>query len=234
MYAFFERRTVAIVVAALPVSAAIASPGGGPASYSHILPLGVDATQAVMQLRVPREVYLHARSPELDDLRVFDADGASLPFALVDLAAPPVVSRQTTPAAVFPVHGPARDAGRVHDSLQIRTGTDGAVISVTAPTRAASDELVSLVLDLRPAASAAQVDAGAPVGGLALTLPPGAGSYSAWLALDVSDDLSRSLRARSAWYSRGKTSSCRYRSDNTTPSAAARRKGEPRRNCSHW
>ena len=189
MYAFFERRTVTIVLAALPVSAAIASPGDGPASYSHILPLGVDANQAVVQLRVPREVYLHARSPELDDLRVFDADGASLPFALVDLAAPPVVSRQTTPAAVFPVHGPARDAGRVHDSLQIRTRADGAVISVTAPTRAASDELVSLVLDLRPAASAAQVDAAAPVGGLALTLPPGAGSYSAWVALDVSDDL---------------------------------------------
>lgn len=184
-------RAIAIAVLILPVSAfvAVASPGDAPGSYSHILPLSVEANQAVVQLKVPREVYLHAHSPELNDLRVFDASGASMPFALVDLAVPPVVNRPTTPVAVFPVHGRARDAGRLHDSLQIRTGTDGAVISVTAPTPAASDELVSLVLDLRPATRAAQVDAAAPVGGLALTLPPGAGSYSAWVALDVSDNL---------------------------------------------
>jgi len=189
MSVFPDRRAFAVGLLALSVPVAAASPDDAPASYSHILPLSVDANQAVVQLRVPREVYLHARSPELNDLRVFDAGGASMPFALVDLAVPPVVNRPSTPAAVFPVLGPARDAGRVHDSLQIRTGTDGAVISVTAPTRAASDELVSLVLDLQPAARAAQVDAAAPVGGLALTLPPAVGSYNAWIALDVSDDL---------------------------------------------
>lgn len=189
MSVYPDRRTSAVVLLVLSVSVAVASPGDAPAGYSHILPLRVDANQAVMQLQVPREVYLHARSPELNDLRVFDAGGASMPFALVDLAVPPVVNKPSTPVAVFPVHGPARDAGRVHDSLQIRTGTDGAVISVTAPTRAASDELVSLVLDLQPAARAAQVDATAPVGGLALTLPPGIGNYNAWVALDVSDDL---------------------------------------------
>ncbi len=75
------------------------------------------------------------------------------------------MSRSATPVAVFPVHGRARDAGRVHDSLRIRTGNDGAVISVTAPARTVSDELVGLVLDLRPAARAAQVEAAAPVGG---------------------------------------------------------------------
>lgn len=184
-------RAIAIAALALPVSTvvAVASPGDAPVSYSHILPLSVEANQAVVQLRVPREVYLHAHSPELNDLRVFDASGASMPFALFDLAVPPIVNRPTTPVAVFPVHGRSRDAGRLHDSLQIRTGTDGAVISVTAPTRAASDELVSLVLDLRPAARAAQVGATAPVGGLALTLPPGTGSYNAWVALEVSDDL---------------------------------------------
>lgn len=183
------RRAIAVVLLALLASVAVASSDDAPTGYSYILPLGVGTNQAVVQLRVPRDVYLHARSPELNDLRVFDAGGASVPFALVDLAAPPVVNRPSTPAAVFPVHGPARDAERVHDSLQIRTGTDGAVISVTAPTRAASDALVSLVLDLQPAARAAQVDATAPVGGLALTLPPGVGNYNAWVALDVSDDL---------------------------------------------
>lgn len=189
MSVFPDRRACAVVLSALFVSVAVASPDDTPAGYSHVLPLGIDANQAVVQLRVPREVYLHARSPALNDLRVFDAGGKSMPFAFVDLAAPPVVNRPSTPAAIFPVHGPARDAGRVHDSLQIRTGTDGAVISVTTPTRAASDALVSLVLDLQPAARAAQVDATAPVGALALTLPPEVENYNAWVALDVSDDL---------------------------------------------
>ena len=188
MCALIDRRAIAAALLMTSL-AAVASPGDAQADYSHILPLSVDAGQAVVQLQVPRDVYLNARSPTLDDVRVFDASGISMPFALADLAPPATVSRSATPVAVFPVHGRARDAGRVHDSLQIRTGNDGAVISVTAQARTVSDELIGLVLDLRPAARAAQVEAAAPVGGLILHLPPGAGSYSAWVALDVSDDL---------------------------------------------
>ena len=189
MCALLDRRAIAAAALMMSFTGAAANPGDAPADYSHVLPLSVGANQAVVQLRVPREVYLNARWPELDDLRVFDAAGRSMPFALVDLAPPAVMNRPATPVAVFPVHGPACDAGRVHDSLQIRTGTNGAVISVTAPSRTVNDELVSLVLDLRAAARAAQVDAAAPVGGLALSLPPGTGSYNAWIPLDVSDDL---------------------------------------------
>lgn len=185
MCALIDRRAIAAALLMTSL-AAVASPGDAQADYSHILPLSVDAGQAVVQLQVPRDVYLNARSPTLDDVRVFDASGISMPFALADLAPPATVSRSATPVAVFPVHGRARDAGRVHDSLQIRTGNDGAVISVTAPARTVSDELIGLVLDLRPAARAAQVEAAAPVGGLILHLPPGMGSYSAWVALDVS------------------------------------------------
>ncbi|MDT1843167.1 DUF3999 domain-containing protein, partial [Acinetobacter baumannii] len=78
MSVYPDRRMSAVVLLALSVSVAVASPGDAPAGYSHILPLRVDANQAVMQLQVPREVYLHARSPELNDLRVFDAGGASM------------------------------------------------------------------------------------------------------------------------------------------------------------
>lgn len=189
MCAPLDRRAIAAAALLLSFTGAGASPGDAPADYSHILSLTVGANQAVVQLRVPRDVYLNARSPELNDLRVFDAAGRSMPFALVDLAPPAVVNRPATPVAIFPVHGPARDAGRVHDSLQIRTGTDGAVISVAAPSRTVSDELVSLVLDLQAAARVAQADAATPVGGLALSLPPETRSYNAWIALDVSDDL---------------------------------------------
>lgn len=166
-----------------------APPGDKASDYSHLLPLNVAASQAVVQLRLPRAVYLAARSPRLDDLRVFDAAGAPMPYALVDLAPQTSVSRPSAPVAVFPVHGPARAGVSVQEGLQIRTGSDGALISVTAPARAAGDELISLVLDLQPAARAAKVGAGAAIGALSLTLPPGAGSYNADIALDVSDNL---------------------------------------------
>jgi len=179
--------TLTLTSAAL---AAAPAPAGDKATdYSHVLPLSVAANQAVVQLRVPRAVYLFARSPNLNDLRVFDAAGTPMPFALVDLAPQALVNRATAQAAIFPVHGPARDGVSVQEGLQIRTGSDGALISVTAPARAAGDELTSLVLDLQPAARAASVGADAAIGALSLTLPPAVGSYSAQVALDVSDDL---------------------------------------------
>ncbi|WP_273036290.1 DUF3999 family protein [Massilia timonae] len=78
MCALIDRRAIAAVLLMTSL-AAIASPGDAQADYSHILPLSVDAGQAVVQLQVPRDVYLNARSPTLDDVRVFDASGMSMP-----------------------------------------------------------------------------------------------------------------------------------------------------------
>ena len=189
MSALFIRRCCAIMVFALSGGAIAARPGDTPADYSHVLSLRMGGSQAVVKVQLPRDVYLAARSPALHDLRVFDAVGASMPFALVDQAPPSVEKRASGPVAIFPLHGAARDAGTVPETLQIRTRSDGAVISVTTPSRAAGDALQSLVLDLQPAALAARVSVGAPIGALALSLPPGMDSYNAHVALDVSNDL---------------------------------------------
>lgn len=173
-----------------------------PGDYTHAIPLTVSGRQAVVRLRLPPAVYLHARSAELADLRLFDASGAALPFALVDAAGPAQESRTTTAVAVFPVRMPAQAAQGLPQGLQIRTADDGTVISVVAPpARAApgqaADALASLVLDLHAPAqagapsarSAAAEAAAAPVTALSFTLPPGVASYSARVALDASDDL---------------------------------------------
>jgi hypothetical protein len=168
MPASFRRRWCAIVAFALlgVASAAIgARPDDTLAGYSHRLPLNIGGNQAVVQLQLPRDVYLAARSPALQDLRVFDAVGASMPFALVHQAPPAVEKRATAPVAIFPLHGAARDTEAPPESLQIRTRSDGAVISVTTPSRAAGDALQSLILDLQPAALAAKVNAAPPVDG---------------------------------------------------------------------
>ncbi|GEM_PF-2733437 len=101
MCAFLDRRAIAAALMTASF-AGVASPGDAPADYSHVLPLSVDAGQAVVQLRVPRDVYLNARSPALDDLRVFDVAGMSMPFALADLAPPATVSRSASRLPSFP------------------------------------------------------------------------------------------------------------------------------------
>ena len=180
---------MALVLAGAVSTANPAIPTDGPADYSYRLPLRVVSSQAVVRLPLPRAVYLNARSSALHDLRVFDAAGASMHFALVDQAPPAIEKRATAPVAIFPLYGAARDAGPMPESLQIRTRSDGAVISVTTPSRAASDTLQSLILDLQPAALAAKVSAAAPVGALTLSLPAGMSSYNAHVALDASNDL---------------------------------------------
>ena len=186
------RYCCAIMAFALTGVAATASPMAATdrlADYSHRLPLRTVSSQAIVRLPLPRPVYLNARSSSLHDLRVFDAVGASMPFALVDQAPPVVEKKATAPVAIFPLYGTARDAGPMPESLQIRTRSDGAVISVTTPSRAASNELQSLILDLQPAALAAKVSTAAPVGALSLSLPPGMDNYNAHVAVDVSNDL---------------------------------------------
>lgn len=185
MYAIFERlRYACLVLAFGSLSAAAASPGERASDYAQTIPLRVSGKQAVVQLALPRAVYFGARSPGLHDLRLFDASGTPMPFALVEQVQQERENRSTAPVSVFAIRGPAGSA-RLSEALEIRTGANGPVISVKAPAADSdSDVLVSLVLDLRGTA-----EASAPAAALTLTLPPGMNSYSAQLALDVSDDL---------------------------------------------
>lgn len=177
---------VAVTVAVTAAAAAPPGPGDSPGDYSHTIPLSVSGKQAVVQLQLPRPVYLEARSADLRDLRLFDAVGTPLPFALFEPVHQAQDRRSTAPVAIFPVRAPDGGASRLPDGLQIRTDENGAVISVSAPqARSAGDVLAGLVLDLQGAgpAESGQVTA------LVLTLPPDMTGYSAQVALDASDDL---------------------------------------------
>jgi len=193
LFLSFNRHAAGLLFALSAAAAAAAAAAAGPdrpGDYAHAIPVTVSGSQAIVQLQVPRAVYLEARSGDLRDLRLFDAAGTPMPFALVDRMQPDKVSTSTAPVAVFPVRGPAGARQGLPDGLQIRTREDGTVISVTPPAaRTAGDELASLVLDMRPANTnaAAQAD----VAALVLSLPPGIDSYSAHLTLDTSDDLQR-------------------------------------------
>jgi hypothetical protein len=174
----------ALLAWTLCLPSAQAAPADTAAQYSHVLPLQVSGKQAVVQLRLPRDVYLHAHAPDLADLRVFDSAGAPQPFALTGTASPPPHSVEL-PCKVFQILAPARTPGQV-DDLQVRLSRDGTVVSVSPgpdATHAGADVLAGLVLDLGVLAP------GAAVSSLTLAPPAGMRSYSAALVVDASDDL---------------------------------------------
>jgi hypothetical protein len=155
----------------------------------------VSGNQAVVQLRLPRDVYLKARSPELRDLRLFDPAGTSLPFALIGQEQESQAKQAALPVVVFPVFAEAPGARGLPGGLQIRTSEDGSVISVTArkgaDAQARTDAVSSLILDLRPPQSRNAPLIGAPVSALTLALPSGVHNYSARIAIEASEDLQR-------------------------------------------
>lgn len=190
MFALLGRRRADRIIAGMILFCGAAAAADTPDDYAYAIPVGVSGRQAIVQLRLPRAVYLGARTADLADLRLFDAAGTAMPFALVERMQQAQVSRPAAPAAVFPVRGPAGARQGLPEGLQIQTREDGAVISVSAPAaRGAGDELASLVLDIQPPGKAPAADETVAVSALALRLPQGVDSYHARLVVDTSDDL---------------------------------------------
>ncbi len=139
---------------------------------------------ASCQLSLPREVYLHASSASLADLRLFDADGKRLAYAIGAPPAQSATQRTNIPARIFPVTG-APATGDGLQGIDIRTADDGRLLSVStrAGTAAATAALQALILDLGKQTQDKRIAA------LRFTPPARTDNYSAQVLLEVSDDL---------------------------------------------
>jgi hypothetical protein len=91
MFAFLKRRWCIALIVALSTAAGIVndaaagtSQADSPGGYSHLIAVTVSGPQKVVRLPLPRAVYLEAHSSDLRDLRLFDATGTPMPFALVE------------------------------------------------------------------------------------------------------------------------------------------------------
>jgi len=176
----------ALLLAAAVASAAVSET---PQDYTHVIPLAVNGKPSVVQLQLPRDAYLNARSASLSDLRVFDAQGLPQPFALRQPDVTASTTHRALPLRVFPLMAERADMPLA--GLEVSTATDGRVLSVRlpaardgAPARS-NERLAALVLDLRQegVAEAPLVDA------LHFTLPPGRTTYTGQVWLEASDDL---------------------------------------------
>ncbi len=176
----------------LLLAAAVASTAVSdlPQDYTHLIPLSVNGRPSVVQLQLPRDVYLNARSASLNDLRVFDAHGTPQPFALREPDAAPSTTHRALPVRIFPLMSERADAPLA--GLEVSTATDGRVLSVrlpaqqgAAPAGRAQERLAGLVLDLRQEG----MKEPPTVDGLHFTLPPGRNTYIGQVWLEASDDL---------------------------------------------
>ena len=161
-----------------------------PSSYGWSMPVSVPAGTGVARLPLPREVYLHARTGNLADVRLVDRDGQRLPFAISTPPAQSNTQRSSIAARIFPVTGSTASGGGLQN-VEIRTGSDGRLLSVSASagagtatgTGAAGKTLQALILDI------GQQAPGSRIGALRFTPPANTGDYSAQVLLEVSDDL---------------------------------------------
>lgn len=176
---------------ALLLAAAVAAtaPTETPLDYTHVIPLTVAGKPGVVQLQLPRDAYLNARSAGLQDLRIFDAQGVAQPFALRQPEATANTTHRALPVRVFPLMAERADAPLA--GLEVSTATDGRLVSVRLPGAQAAaqagsrERLAALVLDLRQdgVAQPPLVDA------LHFTLPSGRSTYNGQVWLEASDDL---------------------------------------------
>lgn len=143
------------------------------------------AASGVVRLPLPEEVYLHARTSSLADVRLFDANGKALAFSIGTPAAQVASERRELPVRIFPLTGPSASSEGLQN-VEIRTGSDGRLLSVSALQGSGGAQAVALqalILDL------GRQDQHSRIAGLRFTLPGGVGNYSAQVLLEVSDDL---------------------------------------------
>lgn len=179
-------KPILICCSLLVSGAALAAPGQDrPQDYRWSIALTPQPGAGLSRLSVPTDVYLHARSASLADVRLFDSTGKPLAFALTAPPAQSRTQRDTLAMRIFPVTG--KNIGYYElDNVDIRTGNDGRLLSVTARgsgTPDAAPGLQGLILDAGPPAKDSRI------GALHFTLPPGTDNYNAQVLLEVSDDL---------------------------------------------
>jgi hypothetical protein len=155
-----------------------------PADFAMQLPLTVSGNNGVVRLRLPLKVYEQARSADLADVRVFNAAGEVVPFALLPAeTSSERVSWRDSEARLFPIYGPATPTLIQQTPLEVRIAANGALVSVQSRTATAtSNPLTALILDLGLPRDGEMLDS--------LQFSQGTGdSYRAELAIDRSDDL---------------------------------------------
>ena len=155
-----------------------------PGDFASRQPLATSGDKAFFRLELPDSVYDGAGRADLGDLRVFNADGASVPYAFMPRPTPVSAGTPRRALALFPltVDTTAPNAGDV--AINVRRDAAGTTVDVRARdgTPRSGSRVVAYL-----------IDTGEDTPSLAaLVLPMAdAASVNARVRLDASDDLDR-------------------------------------------
>jgi hypothetical protein len=170
-----KRIALAMVLAALPALAQ------SPAEFRSNAEVTPTTRDALHRFTLPVEAYRDARR-DLADLRVFNSQGETVPFAIAGEADQAREAPATAALAQFPVFGAPAGAQASNLDVSVRTRPDGTVISVRQRSRPAPEQRpVAWLLD----ASAVR----SPLHALILDWEAGRGAEIVRVGIEASDDL---------------------------------------------
>ena len=153
-----------------------------PQDFAFGVPVQTDGREALYEIELPASVYQGVTRPDLGDIRVFNAGGEPVPFALEPRAPRRSEKPQPVPVKYFPLYGeqPADLQGL---QLRVEKGAGGTVVSVKSDAgKSASHRGVLAYL----------VDASAlkqPYEALELDWRQDSASTATTLRVEASDDL---------------------------------------------
>jgi len=155
------------------VAVAAAQPAPTPQQFAWHQSIETTSGEAIQRFALSAETYAGAARPDLGDLRIFNAAGEVLPYALVRREAQAETLTQATPLRYFPVYRHAQgESGQV--DVDIQRNANGSLIAVrTKPDRAATTTLDGYVIDASAVTTpiaALDLQWTAPPDGLALTV----------------------------------------------------------------
>jgi hypothetical protein len=153
-----------------------------PQDFAFGLPVEVDGSEALYEVEIPASVYQGTTRADLGDLRVFNADGEPVPFALEPR--PPQRAQTPQPVAVqyFPLYGeqPADLEGL---RLKVEKSGTGTVVSVKSDggRSVAKRRLLAYLVDVSALKQ--------PYEALELDWRQDSASYATNVRVEASDDL---------------------------------------------
>jgi hypothetical protein len=170
------------------VAAALAAPTGAlaqsPSDFAARQPLATSGDRAFFRIVLPDSVYDGAGRPDLGDLRVYNGDGALVPFAFVPRPKPlsAATPRRSLPFFPLTVDTTRPEAGNL--AINVRKDATGTTVDIR--TRDGAPVSGSRVAGYLVDASSDD----RPLTALLVSLPP-EGNVNARLRVDASDDLDR-------------------------------------------
>lgn len=177
------KRVGLFAIAALSLAWATAR-AESPSDFALRQPLATPAGKAFYRIELPDSVYDGAVRPDLGDLRVFNGDGAAVPFAFLPRPAPVTAGTPRRALALFPLTVDTTRPEAADLSIKLRSDSAGTAVDIRSRdgTPVAGSRVVGYLVD------AGKDDE--PLRALVLPMQE-AGNVNVRLRLDAGDDLDR-------------------------------------------